>query len=1198
MSQRSTGEPMSTADREKQRQKYRAKVTKAYKEDDDPLAAYNQFVQWTVKNYGEKDPKSGLKDLLDEVTGLFRDDVGYKNDLRYLKMWALHARQVERSQAVKIYAFLVENGIGTTYSALYEDYANLLEKDGRRAEAEKVYLLGIERQVRPLERLKTRYGEFQARAAAAAAAVPSGSSGRPGSSRPIPSGSRSASLTSIVSSVPSTTSANLVSFNSTAASRYALMLEPAPPGKRPEKLRFNMGLLFTDDGVEYSIQEARARSMGLLGKKWGPPPASELHSYNSSLSSSASSAPVDFNDDGLKSTRAMGARRRSMLGGAEPTVTINTKEALADVFGMYNSPDRTSKITMPGSKHAPLRKIEPATPLLPPRNLFAKENENAKTPMSFRPFADENAQQAKATPAFRPFLDENAQTKATPGTKFNVFSDDQSKTPFITPRTVFGIKDATTPSLGQRGAENAPRSAFKPLRSITEDSGDKPVVGKVFNPPPSNSVPLAPLRDVFTDDHGKPVPKPKPAQTHERAKSHDIGASNGPVFTPFVDENSKTPFKVFSLPSENDENALGRLNPFTPKTPTPAVFTPFADPTPAATPFGSNNQRAFTPFMDKTPGPAPLSEKKQPAPPAPEPESVEEHYEEEEGGMEEHEDYSYEDDEHVEQYETPIAPEHLPEEYEDSSFQQEAPLGGRFGQFNVMTPITERTFEFTTSTRATPSERYGQPGEGEGSPKSKTFTPFLRDGLVAAADARRLEAELQQDTSEENVQEQEEYEEEPEETYSEPQNVPQLEERTGTLSLVDTLTLNSKFRPPNPCNPFDPPIISTLLSRIQTDSHFFDLRDRSSQMLDQLQKHFKKSVGRKSNVSDIFPLTIEGNRFHLSAKLGEGGFGCVYKARDLGARNGEDSDEDSDLDDFDDDEENASMVAIKVVKPRNLWEYHVLRRLHSALPTNLRRSLILPHALYAYGDESFLMLDLCTQGMLLDVVNNAPSSGISQAGACLDELLVFFFAIELMRLVEGMHKVGFIHGDLKIDNCLLRLEDVPGGAAAWSSLYQPSGEEGWSHKGLKVIDFGRTIDTRLFPTDQQFVAEWTTDERDCFEIQQGRPWTYQTDYFGLAGIIYCMLFGKYISASVIAEGEGGRFRIATPFKRYWQADIWNRLFDVLLNPIFARDDGSLPLCEELADMRKEMEDWLQANCNRTSNTLKGLLKKVEMSCYV
>lgn len=138
-----------------------------------------------------------------------------------------------------------------------------------------------------------------------------------------------------------------------------------------------MSLLFTDDKVEYSVQEARARSMGLLGKIWAPPAPPDLSRFTTSTSSSSSLALVDFNDDGQKSSRLKAGGRKSFMGGAEPTVTINTKEALADVFGMYNSPDKTTKL--PGSKHAPLKKVEPKTPIVQPRLAFARENENANS---------------------------------------------------------------------------------------------------------------------------------------------------------------------------------------------------------------------------------------------------------------------------------------------------------------------------------------------------------------------------------------------------------------------------------------------------------------------------------------------------------------------------------------------------------------------------------------------------------------------------------------------------------------------------------------------------------------------------------------------------------------------------------------------------------------------------------------------------
>ena len=401
----------TTSNRDRERQKYESRLITALDEEDDPLAVYVQFVQWTIKNYGEADPNSGLVDLLKEATMKFKEDELYKKDLRYLKLWALYARQTKHLQdTIEIYADLVASDIGTSYSALYEDYAGLLERDGRWVcwsflvirfvdvdvifrwqEAEAVYRKGIKRSARPLERLKTRFREFQSRVPASWT-VASSSSSSPDSSKTAvqrhppraPAGPSSGS-SSPTFAPPPPPAINTI-FTSTAASRYAVMLAPPAPGKRPEKFRFDFSLLFTE-GMEYSIQEARARSIGLFGKKWGPPTDSESSRFSST--SSTSSALVQFNDDGKPSRLKPIGRKSLMGGGAEPTVTINTKEALDDVFGMYNSPEKTNKFMMPGSKHAPLRNIDPMTPILPSKVNFLKggenvQNQNAKTPNSGR----------------------------------------------------------------------------------------------------------------------------------------------------------------------------------------------------------------------------------------------------------------------------------------------------------------------------------------------------------------------------------------------------------------------------------------------------------------------------------------------------------------------------------------------------------------------------------------------------------------------------------------------------------------------------------------------------------------------------------------------------------------------------------------------------------------------------------------------
>jgi len=118
-------------EREHKRQQFRNQLETALEEEEDPLAVYYEFVQWTIKNYGEGDAKSGLIELLEESTRKFKSDPSYKTDLRYLKLWIMYAKYRERHGALSIYKYLMTNDIGISYSLLYEEYANALEMSGR-----------------------------------------------------------------------------------------------------------------------------------------------------------------------------------------------------------------------------------------------------------------------------------------------------------------------------------------------------------------------------------------------------------------------------------------------------------------------------------------------------------------------------------------------------------------------------------------------------------------------------------------------------------------------------------------------------------------------------------------------------------------------------------------------------------------------------------------------------------------------------------------------------------------------------------------------------------------------------------------------------------------------------------------------------------------------------------------------------------
>jgi len=356
------------------------------------------------------------------------------------------------------------------------------------------------------------------------------------------------------------------------------------------------------------------------------------------------------------------------------------------------------------------------------------------------------------------------------------------------------------------------------------------------------------------------------------------------------------------------------------------------------------------------------------------------------------------------------------------------------------------------------------------------------------------------------------------------------------------------FSPSNPCSPTDPDVMQPLIAALQPPitqlPNFVDMRQKIGGQLEELQKVAKTrsrrnstSTGTKSasGASGPWELNLHGRRFEIEEKIGEGGFGAVFKAIDLAAR--EAADDASDDEDDDLNPEALYTLALKVEKPANVWEAVVLDRIRTRLAPEHHPSIVKSRGLYCYRDESILLLDYYDQGTLLNAVNKAAAWGIAApaAGAAsgLDETLAVFFTIELLRLVEALHRADFIHGDLKIDNCLIRLDETD----EWTSQYEMNGENGWAGKGIHIIDLGRTIDLRAYPlgTAQTFVADWAVDAKDCQEMRDGRPWSYQADYYGLASICYCMLFGKYITTelapSTPGDGDNKRYRICGSFKR-------------------------------------------------------------------
>jgi checkpoint serine/threonine-protein kinase len=424
------------------------------------------------------------------------------------------------------------------------------------------------------------------------------------------------------------------------------------------------------------------------------------------------------------------------------------------------------------------------------------------------------------------------------------------------------------------------------------------------------------------------------------------------------------------------------------------------------------------------------------------------------------------------------------------------------------------------------------------------------------------------------------------------------------------------------CNPVDDNVRAEILANIQPPlssyDGFYDHRDEKCERGAEIRKYAKaagkgsrSSTDKSGNLGTPVVLEFPGveSQYTIRKELGAGAFAPVYLV--------ENSHPDSSPSDENHDE-NAPVAmmgrgafasthnrrhereALKMEDPPTPWEFYMMRLAHSRLGPQHRAAASLSPALemHLYQDEGFLFLPFHPHGTLLDVVNlfRAESSGV------MDEQLAMFFAVELLRTVEALHAKQLCHGDIKADNCLLRLDLSSCQEQQLASQWRPDGSGGWAARGISLIDFGRAIDMRAFVPDVRFVADWKTTAQDCAEMREGRPWTWQIDYHGLAGTLHCLLFGKYIetvrcdAGGLATSGAGGRrYKIRESLKRYWQTEIWGECFDLLLNPggfVEGEEGGRMPVLRGMRGVRERMEGWLEGNCERGVG-LRGLMGKVE-----
>jgi checkpoint serine/threonine-protein kinase len=163
---------------------------------------------------------------------------------------------------------------------------------------------------------------------------------------------------------------------------------------------------------------------------------------------------------------------------------------------------------------------------------------------------------------------------------------------------------------------------------------------------------------------------------------------------------------------------------------------------------------------------------------------------------------------------------------------------------------------------------------------------------------------------------------------------------------------------------------------------------------------------------------------------------------------------------------------------------------------------------------------------------------------------------------------NILHCDVKPDNWVLCSSNDTDGA------------------DLMLVDYGRAIDlsdhanSNVDPLDIKMIGDAAEPDMQCVSMRKKRPWSFDSDTFGICASLHVLLFGTHID--IIQNGEK-RWMPRQRFKRYWANELWTEVFDTLLNLEEGTTIGSRP--KTLRILREKLEGYLNKNKQKLQNLL-------------
>ncbi|CAG8198962.1 unnamed protein product [Penicillium salamii] len=1131
------------------RQEYESEL-QSIGESDDPLDVYDRYVKWTLNAYpsAQATPESGLLPLLERATKSFLSSSHYRNDPRYLRLW-LHYVRLFSDAPRETFAFLARHKIGESLALFYEEFAGWLEGAGRWSQADEVYRLGMDREARPVERLARKYNEFQQRY----------------DHRQQDTGPSSPALPKVRAAL-------------------GVKMDPFAPSETSDP-----------QAAQPSPQPSAAPKT-----KSGKPKMAIFSDADSAAPGPATGGATK----GWESIGSMRDRKKENEVEAKPwageTLKAGKKAAPVQkmaIFRDQSNPDLPSK--------------KPMQPKQLPEH-HVREAVNPRTGRRERVFVDlESVYPDRSNPAHevsfeelraikRGWMDKDWRKEKQALRQVSGGPDPSESLPdhlaqnlTIDTRHQYQDQDENheaKPSKSHRTKSKGESSQTQTIKMNFDSPSKKKVRRKSTKEPTMTMHTRAATDEIYSIFN-----QPLKAETEEDADSFcesdyedDDAASTGDstgtghhsaASSDFGDEETQTFHKSYD-------------------------DTDYANTTRAESIDGEDGDwTEFNPDRD-----------------IPGLENV---------GVTSHSVHSIGDEE--EDSPTVGTPDRkgfmpeMPDDYAPPWGTYRDPAVMAQNRLPFMTPIVERTECSIPSMTVARNNLYN--AKTPSKPHSPAGDLLLDSPLGGSTPYRDLTV-----TSTADV----------------------LFSPTAFKALAPQLRRREAVIRDSHCNPTDKGIRNTILNSLEPplaaytgcNEHVED-SNYASMIHKFVKTHTRRSKSAEDDEFDTPILEFPGaeRSYIIRRELGAGAYAPVYLAESVDSLESYDSDSDDGAGPDGKsslkppnayDTPRFHFEAVKVENgPSSAWEFYMIRTAYERLRQNndsrVTDSIVRAHELHVHRRESFLVEDYRGQGTLLDLVNIVRNESLNTnptAEGGLEEALAMFFSVELLRTVEALHANGVLHGDIKADNCLVRLDEAtnepPTKALSLLDLgtdelpsdpresihYAPSGSHGWQQKGLALIDFGRAIDMHAFSPGVQFLADWEKVTHECNEIREKRPWTYQIDLYGIAGVIHVLLFGKYVESTPVndenaAAGSPRTYRIRESLKRYWDRDLWAGVFDLLLNPgaerwqSIERENGAdadadttiLPVVHSMRQVRLGMEEWLLNHAEKKGLALQ--LRKIE-----